>query len=373
MAIVCHMTSAHPRYDTRIFIKECQSLVRAGFDVTLVVADGEGTSTKSGVTFFDIGRRRGGRIGRFLTAFWPMFYAARKIDADLYHFHDPELIPAGILLKLQGCKVIFDVHEDLPAQIQSKTYIPRHLKPLATILVRLIEWIATKPFNGYIAVNDEISRRFPKDRTIKVHNFPILSEITGNLIPYKDRMNEIVFIGICSEARGVRKMIEAVNMLPDHLEAQLSIAGPVVPSALQEQLEKNLDCSKIKFLGWQSREQIRARLSSARIGLVVFKPEPNHVNAMPNKLFDYMGVGLPVIASDFAKWREIVEGLGCGLVVNPMSGEDIALAIEQLLGYQEEAAEMGHRGYLAATEDYNWDTEAKRLVDLYNIILQDIN
>lgn len=344
-------------------------MAQAGFGVSLIVADGEGPERIADVSILDIGKRSSSRLGRMLKSFWPMFRAARELSADLYHFHDPELIPAGALLRLCGHKVIFDVHEDMPAQIQSKHYIPRVLIPVATLLARAIEFFAARCFNGYIAVNDEIASHFPEARTIKVHNFPILSEIRGEAIPYEQRQNEVLFIGNCSEARGLRQMIGAINLVAGDLDACLNIAGPVFPDTLQAQLESALDCSRVNFLGWQTREQIREQLSKAKVGLVVFQPDPNHINAMPNKLFDYMGVGLPVVASNFPQWRKIISEIDCGFVVDPLSEKDISGCLEKLLRNQDEAEEMGQRAYRAAVDVFNWTSEASRLAGFYNSIL----
>ena len=93
---------------------------------------------------------------------------------------------------------------------------------------------------------------------------------------------------------------------------------------------------------------------------------PNHVNALPNKMFEYMSAGLPVIASNFPLWKEIVEGNKCGLTVNPLSPKEIAEAIRYLLAHPEEARKMGENGRKAVLEKYNWDNESRKLMVFYN-------
>ena len=112
----------------------------------------------------------------------------------------------------------------------------------------------------------------------------------------------------------------------------------------------------------QQREEIgRADAAAA----VLFHPAKNHVDACPNKLFEYMTARIPVIASDFPQWREMIEGVGCGLVVNPLVPIAIAEAIRWLLTHSEQAEAMGQRGRDAVLSSYRWECEADKLLGIY--------
>lgn len=89
---IVHMTSVHVRNDTRIFYKECVSLANAGYEVVLIVADGKGDEEKNGVTIVDVGKKPTSRIRRMIFTTARIYKAAWQIDADVYHFHDPELL-----------------------------------------------------------------------------------------------------------------------------------------------------------------------------------------------------------------------------------------------------------------------------------------
>jgi len=112
-------------------------------------------------------------------------------------------------------------------------------------------------------------------------------------------------------------------------------------------------------------EAVVEMLAEARLGLVLFHPRPNHLESQPNKLFEYMAAGLPVVASSFPLWKEIVEGTRCGLVVDPLDPHAAANAIRWLLAHPEEAEAMGARGRQAVHDRFNWRREEATLLDCY--------
>src|SRR5919197_4505180 len=122
-ARICHITTVHPVDDHRILHKECVSLRAAGYDVTLIAPDAEGGAVK-GVSLVGLRTPARSRIERMLRRPVAAFRIARELDADLYHFHDPEFLPFGVRLARAGKRVVYDAHEDVPVQMRHKDWIP---------------------------------------------------------------------------------------------------------------------------------------------------------------------------------------------------------------------------------------------------------
>lgn len=362
MKRVCHLSSVHSADDVRIFHKECLTLAGAGYEVSYVVPC-EAGGVRGGVMIHPVPlpRRRSDRILR--TAL-QVVRTALQVHAQVYHFHDPELLPWTPFLRRHRAKVIYDAHEDVGRQILTKDWVPSRLRRGVAWGSRAVEWMVTRMWvDAVIAATPAIARNFPAFKTEVVQNFPLQAELAPvSAQPYEKRPPHIVYIGGVTVIRGAREMVEAMRRLSPHLNARLLIAGMFDPPALRALFE---DCERTILLGWLPREQVAMLLGQARIGLVLFHPVPNHIEAQPNKLFEYMSAGIPVIASDFPLWREIVDTAKCGLLVDPLDPVAIARAIEWLLTHPAEAEAMGKRGREAVQDRYNWECESQKLLALY--------
>ncbi|HET8721211.1 MAG TPA: glycosyltransferase family 4 protein [Nitrospira sp.] len=343
-------------------------LAAAGFDVTFGVPH-DCADVVDKVRIEPIARPSG-RVMRMAVATIRLARLARSLRPSIVHFHDPELIPVGLFLKGLGVRVIYDVHEDLPKQIRSKHWINPWLRPVLATGSAAVEAIAARILDGIIVATPAIARRFPTDKTETVQNFPFHSELAlPSALPYRERSPTAAYVGGISEIRGIREMLAAMDRLPDRLGGRLKIAGSFTPVSLEREMLAVPGWSRVDYVGWQSRADLALLMGSVRMGLVLFHPVPNHVEAQPNKLFEYMSAGVPVVASDFPLWREIVEGAGCGLLVDPLDPDAIAGAIAWLLDHPEEAERMGQAGRQSVLTRYNWESESRKLVDFYNRIL----
>ncbi len=361
---ICVLTSVHPALDVRIFHKECRSLARAGYSVTLI-SPIDNNREIDGITVRAF-PKYSSRTQRLIRGVAEMYRAAKREKADIYHFHDPELIPVGLILRCQGKQVVYDIHEDLPKTICYKDYIPRWLKlPLQIVLGMVEEW-ASCLMSGVIAATKPIAERFTKTRNVAVvHNYPLLEEFANVKTMDRESNDYIAYVGArITPGRGAFEMVEAMALLPPSDGIQLRLAGSIDPS-LCERLSKLRGWNRIVHLGVLSRGEVVGMLQKARAGIVLLHPEPNYLNAQPVKLFEYMLAGIPVVASDFPVWRNIIEECGCGLLVNPLDPSAIARAIEYICNHPSEAAEMGRRGQAAVNSRYNWTIEERSLLKFY--------
>ena len=364
---VCVLTSVHQPFDIRIFHKECKSLAQAGYEVTLVAAC-QCDQAVDGVRFRAIPKAKS-RIARLTQTDWRVYREALKQRADIYHFHDPELIPIALLLRMGGKKVIYDIHEDLPRCMPYKPYLPKWVGALAARVVELGENTASRFFSGLVAATPVIAARFCQrnEHTVVVHNYPLMGELAARPDhPWEAREMRVAYAGSSvSIQRGALEMVQAMGLLPADLEASLSLAGPFSPESLRDRLAAEPGWKRVQICGVLDRPGVTDLLGRARAGLVLQRPEPNAMAGKPVKMFEYMAAGIPVISAHFPLWSQIVDGAQCGLCVDPLNPREIAQAIRYLLTHPREAEAMGQRGRRAIEERLNWNREEAKLLDLY--------
>lgn len=307
------------------------------------------------------------RITKGFTA----FRLALGEKASIYHLHDPELIFLGLFLKFFGKKVVYDAHEDLPKQVQTKEWIPAGLRSLVSLFAILLEKIASLAFDAVIGATPLIAQSFSQNKTVVLQNFPRLNEFEiGEETAYADRNPTVVYIGGISLIRGIKEMVQAMGIVTRSTKASLVLGGNFIPADLINKIKKMEGWERVEFVGWKSRGEIQILLKKARVGLVLLHPTENYLASYPVKLFEYMAAGIPVVASDFPLWRQIIKKTESGLLVDPLDPKAIAQAIRQLLENREEAEKMGRRGRKAIAETYNWEKEEPKLLKLYEDLLQ---
>jgi glycosyltransferase involved in cell wall biosynthesis len=366
MATVVHMTSVHSPDDPRIFAKECRTLSAAGYDVHLVAPTGD-DEVHDGVRVWSVPPPESDRrLARMTSTVMQVYRRARSIDADLYHFHDPELMPAALALAGAGKPVIYDVHEDLAAATLDKAWLrPRLRGPVARVIARL-EPAAANQLAAVVAATPAIAERFSgRANVVTVNNFPALSEFADASPPSAGKEPAVCYVGAITAIRGIDTMLEAIAAT----DARLLLAGHFDPPSLAELVPASPRPSQVESFGEVERSRVAEIFDRAMAGVVLFKPAANHFRAQPTKLFEYMSAGLPVIASNFPLWCEIVERNKCGICVDPLSPAAVAEAIRWLIAHPDEAREMGENGREVVRTTYNWEPEGRKLIALYRSLL----
>lgn len=368
---VAHVSTVHPRTDTRIYVKELRTLAAAGLGaVCLCIQDGRGDEVlPGGVTVIDLGPRPASRIGRSIIGSFRVWKAIRRLRPKVVHFHDPELLFVGLLLKPFGYRVVYDVHENVPQQILQKTWLPRVVRTPVAICARGVESFAAAVFDGIVTATPPIASRFPARKTVLVQNFPLPEELrSSDPAPMRDREPLAVYVGGISEIRGIRGMVEALARVPSRYGLKLALAGTFPSEAFRAELVRSPGWARVEEAGWLDRAGVARTLGRARMGLLILHPVPNYVESQPIKLFEYMSAGLPVIASDFPLWREMAGE--CSLFVDPLDPQSIADAMTWILDHPDEAERMGKKGRALVEQRFNWTKEGEKLVQLYGRLLR---
>lgn len=364
---VAHLTSAHPRNDTRIFLKQCRSLAAAGHQVYFIVADGVGDEIRDGVQVMDVGASTG-RRDRMFGATRRVLRRAIELDADIYHFHDPELLPIGMALKRRRKRVIYDAHEDLPRDILSKSYLSSGVRRPIAAAADVFERFSCRRFDAVVAATPAIRDKFRRVgiEAIDVNNYPLLGELEAASVS-SGKAREVCYVGGITAIRGIKEMVTALALTKSGV--RLNLAGAFEEPALKAEVGKEPGWERINELGFLSRPQVSEMLARSVGGIVTFHPVDNHIQAQPNKMFEYMSAGVPVIGSNFPLWREIIEGNRCGICVDPLDPSSIAAAVDELVENPDLAREMGLNGSRAVRERYNWAVEEKKMLCLYEELL----
>jgi glycosyltransferase involved in cell wall biosynthesis len=360
---VCAISSSRNALEQRMFLKEATSLAQAGYRVS-VVAPHTQDEVISGITIKAVPKFTS-RLSRMVRTTWYVYREGLRQKAQVYHFHNTELIPVGWLLKLQGKRVIYDVREDTPADIRDRFYIPRWIRPVVAGGVDIAEKLSGRFLDGIVAATAHIGERFPHKNTAVVQNFPLLDESSPESRPYLGRDPVVLYIGTITPVRGLLELVEAMGLLPEGLPARLAIGGQFDPPELEQAARQKPGWQRTDHAGWQNRHGLLDMLGKARVGVVPFLPAANHTDCQPTKLFEYMIAGLPVVATSLLQLGKIVNDAQCGILVEPGNPQAMADAIQWLLEHPEEARAMGERGRQAILQTYNWNSQAQVLLQLY--------
>lgn len=363
-ARIVHVTTVHRPFDVRIFHKQCRSLADAGFQVTLI-QQGEAEQVVDGVRILPLPTYRS-RLARMTRGVWRATRLARAARPDVVHFHDAEFIWGGLLLKLAGKRVVYDVHEDVAKDLHDKAYLPAWSLPPLKLAVRLFEGLARLCFDRIAAATNAIAARFPPRSVTLIRNTPIIGELASDRVtPFGERSRNVVYVGGLAPFNGIAQMLAAMAEIPGEAGIRLTLGGGFPSEADETTARSSPGWDKVDYFGWVERGRIADLFGDARAGLVVYQPTPNIMECEPNKFFELLSAGLPLIASDIPIWRRFIEAYGCGLVVDSRDPAAIAGAVRYLVDHPEEAQAMGERGRAAILTDYNWTIDSAALVAMY--------
>lgn len=374
MIKVCHMTSAHGPEDVRIFHKECVSLAKAGYDVYLV--ERGDTYDKNGVHIVGIGEITGGRFHRMTAVAKAVYKKALEIDADIYHFHDPELLPYGLKLKRIGKKVIFDSHENYPKQIMIKKYLPIYFRKVISLLYKKYEEYVLGKIDAviYPCMENGIHPMVGRCKNcVTIDNYPLLSELYDYYDEKKYVFKEegaLCYIGSLTYERGVSNVVKAIR----DVDCKLYLAGRFVSSKYEDDVKQISGWEKVDYVGFLNRSQVREIINRSVIGISTLLNVGQYAEPwnLSTKVYEYISLGIPVILTKNKFDEMTIEKYKFGVCVDPDNINEFSNAIRVLLNNEELRREMGENGRRAVKEVFNWDTQAENLFSLYEELVKEL-
>lgn len=369
---IAHLTTVHIRTDTRILYKEVQTLSKI-YNTLLIAADGLGNSKDGRIEIVDLGKPKS-RIKRILFYGFKALPILRKRKIKCVHIHDPELILVGLILRIIGYKVIYDIHELVYEDIKTKQWISsRFGKKVIAWLYKGIEGLALKYFNGVVLAEDgyrnfyemHYSKAIPK--IVYIRNYPIKAMFNvqkPNAKTLQNKDNSIIYLGAISEDRGIYELVRAMDYLDDSYN--LYIIGKWREDGLLERCKSLAGWSKVTMLGYMKPSQIGEYIQKSKVGVCTLHKIENFAYTTPVKSFEYLINGLPMIMTDFPFWKKFYQGTS--LFVDPKKSEEIAKAVETLMNDQKLYKTMSAAGVNLALS-HCWENEEKKLIDLYQKIV----
>lgn len=362
---ILHLTTAHQADDVRIYERECRSLAACGrYEVYLAAP---GTMPRGGgITQIPLAPAPSNRLRRFVAGPRKASALSRTVAADLWHFHDPELLPVALKLALAGESVIWDAHEDYVGQLtgsEAKSWVPKFARGAVRAGTRALLSLIDKHAAGIIAATPAIASHYSNHRTAVVGNEARL-ELFEHCRPTFSSQ-QVLFTGSPGPGHLFLDAVEAIAGLPN---VRLAVAGRDPDPAVWAQAKATLG-NRLTHLGWLDRAGLAGAIGSSALGLATYSDIPVHATNSPNKLFEFAAAGLPVVATPTESNKRYVGDNGTGVVAGGFSSSDLANAINHLLtdGAVWEAASVAGRTW--AAREGSWSASEERLLKLYGDVL----
>lgn len=366
------MTTVHHLYDTRIYHKECVSLKKSGYDVSLMAPVDELNDSQDKQNKVEIIplKKYTNRWKRMLLGPIHAYKKAKKMKADIYHFHDPELIFVGWLLKKKDNTVIYDVHEDYYTSIMQKEYFSKPIKKLIGKLFNSLESFLIKKMDLCLAEKYYVDRY---QRGTCILNYPILNEkLINKKIDHHTASDKLLYTGNVTVERGAFYHAGIPKTLKDK---HVYFVGKCA-SELAEQMKEHAG-EKHNYLHFDGIDRFVEReeiddyylYENWIAGLAIFPATDHYLKKELTKFFEYMSAGLPIICSNFPKWQAFIDQHQCGITVNPDNKQEWIDAVDYLKNNPIEAETMGYNGRKAVLNELSWESQETKLLAWYDQLL----
>lgn len=360
--------------DVRVSHKYAWTLRQHGWKVTLLVADAPEPR------YLDMrvlkARAPFGSILRPILNLPTLLRQALALRADLYLACNPDALAIGIALAALRQRVVYDSAEDFSIRPHIHSTVPR---PLAAMVARTLE--GGERLLGRLAVASCVTQeqiRGRRARCLLLENAPLTD---GPIISEADRVFRtihrpecdlcLVYAGLVTELRGLRRMLDLVNRLNRHLHTRLLLVGRFCPPGLIGVAERHPAWRFVDYQGQVSHATSLAWIRSADLGLALLDPVADYPTSSITKLYEYMQYGTPFIASDFPAWRASIDDACAGLFVDPADLDAVVAKVLALVKNPTRLAIMRQTGEEYIREHFNWRKVSQPFLELVETRLAD--
>ena len=375
MKVVTHLTTVHSAQDTRIYQRFSKGISGDVDGIRIFHCGKSPAGNNENVDFIQVDKRRG-RPGRMFLSSLKMFFYANRAPSDVYHIHDPEIFWLSYFLPKKSV-VVIDFHENYAKKIHSKSWLPSYLKGFFLNLYIFVLNVFIPKRTKIIAAAESVLDGMPdklKKRAVVIRNLPAWKMddefATDFGMSFKRGRSEgglnILYTGGLTEYRGVENVIKAVVLYGEN-NWSLTIIGKKSEATFKK-VKDYLSDSRIDFRGQVSYRESMKLNADSDIGMVCNLPIYDYDKALPNKLFEYLSFGTPVVCSKFPIWEEIIVSNNVGEVCDPTKPESIAIAIKQLGSRVLNDATISSRCVDLIQNKYSWENEKVKLLKVYDVL-----
>lgn len=372
---ICILTTVHQPFDTRVFQKEAVTLARE-HEVTLIAPHDEQIHTKVGNVDIITVKKPSSKLLHPITLIKTLIEGL-KIKCDVFHCHEPGSLLICVILKfIKRKRVIYDAHEYYPSLIAENTLFPDIIRCFIEYFMNLGELVLAHFADSIIVVREDLEKRFRmvnKNNIETIYVYPdlkIFKNLENNMKKSKNKI--IIYEGYVDiRERGLDKCLRAIKIISHkYPDIVFKIVGKVPQKDLEwaeHYVSDNLCDCNFEVTTWVDYTEIPRILANSTIGIILFRSV--HYNSMmgiPNKLFDYMAAGIPVVASNLPNISKIINDANCGILVDPDDETTVANALEYLFEHPDEAEKLGKNGKEAVCLKYNWENMEHKLFGVYN-------
>ncbi len=359
----------HDWNDDRIFERAAVGLASLGHHVTFV-APAEKDMVSEGVHIKAIPKRS--RLKKHLHGPGEAFREMKKIEADIYHFYNPNMMWKMRGWAKKGHAVFIDIHENYEARVDALP-MPSFLRKKAVGWYRNLENWFCRSYNGVTVVTATMAKKMTPSGTavLVVDNVPYLKRLKNvQLAQHKDERPTIITSGSHSAARNCIKAVEALPAIVKEVpNVKMKFVGRFQPVSYEQEL-----IDKAKELGVAENFETAGmlpwlenfkRISSAHVGCVFYNDNLNNRVTLPNRLYEYMYVGLAVLGEDFPEVKNVLTSNNCGEVVNSQNPQDIADKAIRLIKDPHQLELYTKNARKAILEKHNFENALTQLNEFY--------